>query len=358
MELPLLLRSASLAKAAMILAKQSHPSTLKQELRCGYHDEAPGGHELGHQPLTIHAESKAHRGAWPGYTTATSDQQNRLQAVRTCICSPISSWLLLIEMASNLQTVENKGIYRALPTYPPSIHSLTALITGTNGISGYHMVKVLSSAPQRWKKIYCLSRRPPPEYFFSNLGEGASRVEHITADFLTDGETIAKHLKGKVEEVDHVFFSSYMPQPNEKGGVSRMWSDADALVDVNVKLLKNFLDGLKVANLVPKRFMLQTGAKHYGFHIGPATNPSFESDPRVKLESNFYYNQEDLLAEYCEETGAAWNVVRPSYIIGAVRDNSLNFWPGIAIYAAVQKELRKSLEFPGDFAAWDKEQCR
>ena len=35
-----------------------------------------------------------------------------------------------------------------------------------SGISGYHMVKVLASAPERWSKIYSLSRRPPPDYFF------------------------------------------------------------------------------------------------------------------------------------------------------------------------------------------------
>ena len=261
-------------------------------------------------------------------------------------------------MASSTQVVVNKGIYHALPTYPDSINALTALVTGANGISGYHMVKVLCSAPRRWKTIYCLSRRPPPDYFFGELGEGAGRVEHITADFLTDGETIAKQLLGNIDHVDQVFFFSYLQQEGEKGGVSGMWSDADALAHVNVKLLKNFLDGLKLANLTPKRFMLQTGAKHYGFHMGPATNPSFETDPRVLLESNFYYSQEDLLVEYCKHTGAKWNVIRPSYIIGAVRDNYLNFWPGIAIYAAVQRQLGRPLKFPGDFAAWDKEQCR
>ena len=35
-----------------------------------------------------------------------------------------------------------------------------------SGISGYHMVKALASAPERWSKIYSLSRRPPPDYFF------------------------------------------------------------------------------------------------------------------------------------------------------------------------------------------------
>lgn len=113
-----------------------------------------------------------------------------------------------------------------------------------------------------------------------------------------------------------------------------------------------------MANLKPKRFLLQTGAKHYGFHIGPATSPSFEDDPRVELENNFYYPQEDLLFAYCKETGAQWNVVRPSYIIGAVRDNLLNHMVGIAVYASVQSYLKKPLAFPGDYVAWDREYCQ
>lgn len=124
------------------------------------------------------------------------------------------------------------------------------------------------------------------------------------------------------------------------------------------ELIANFLGALKLANLVPKRFLLQTGAKHYGFHIGPATNPSFESDPRVLLENNFYYPQEDSLAKFCSETGAQWNVVRPSYIIGAVRDNFLNHMVGIGVYAAVQAKLGRPVQFPGDYIAWDREFCQ
>lgn len=124
------------------------------------------------------------------------------------------------------------------------------------------------------------------------------------------------------------------------------------------KLLTNFLDGIRLAGLQPKRFLLQTGAKNYGFHMGPATNPSFETDPRISLEANFYYPQEDALKKFCEETGTAWNVVRPSYIIGAVRDGALNFLIGLAIYGAVQSYLDRPLEFPGDYAAWDREFCQ
>lgn len=92
--------------------------------------------------------------------------------------------------------------------------------------------------------------------------------------------------------------------------------------------------------------------------IGPATSPSFESDPRITLENNFYYPQEDLLDAYCKEAGLHWNVMRPSYIIGAVRDNLLNNMVGIAIYASVCAHLKEPLAFPGDYAGWDREHCQ
>jgi nucleoside-diphosphate-sugar epimerase len=130
------------------------------------------------------------------------------------------------------------------------------------------------------------------------------------------------------------------------------------IIEIPATLLKNFIGAIRLSNLQPKRFLLQTGAKHYGFHIGPATNPSFESDPRIPLEANFYYPQEDALFQYCQDTGASWNVVRPSYIIGAVRDSALNHMVGLAIYGAIQAHLKQPLAFPGDFAAWDREYCQ
>ncbi|KAL3462669.1 hypothetical protein BJX64DRAFT_299414 [Aspergillus heterothallicus] len=260
---------------------------------------------------------------------------------------------------STTQVVKTQGPFHGLPTYPdtPEFSNLTAVVTGANGMSGYHMVRVLAAAPERWSKIYCLSRRPPPENFFTDLGEGAKRVEHVSVDFLSDPSEIAGQLGKGVSKVDYVFFFSYM-QPTQEGKILGMWSDAEELARINSTLLKNFIGGLQQANLQPKRFLLQTGAKHYGFHIGPATNPSFESDPRIHLEANFYYPQEDALEEYCKATGVTWNVVRPSYIIGAVRDSALNHMVGLAIYGAIQAHLNQPLAFPGDYAAWDREYCQ
>ncbi|CAK7235566.1 hypothetical protein SBRCBS47491_009336 [Sporothrix bragantina] len=260
-------------------------------------------------------------------------------------------------MPPSTQVVRNDGPFRGLPTFPENVKDLTAIITGANGMSGYHMVRVLAAAPERWRKIYCLSRRPPPANFFEDLGEGAKLIEHIPVDFLSTPEQIAESLKGRVDKVDYVFFFSYM-QPKQKGGTLNMWSDAEELATINGNLMRNFLGGLKNASLTPKRFLLQTGAKHYGFHIGPATNPSFESDPRIEVEPNFYYPQEDALSAFCKETGSTWNVVRPSYIIGAVRDSALNHMVGLAIYGAVQAHRGLPLAFPGDYAAWDREYCQ
>jgi nucleoside-diphosphate-sugar epimerase len=76
----------------------------------------------------------------------------------------------------------------------------------------------------------------------------------------------------------------------------------------------------------------------------------------VHIDGNFYYKQEDALAAYCKSVNITWNVVRPTYIIGAVRDGALNHLIGFGIYAAVQRRLKKAISFPGDYRAWDREQ--
>lgn len=105
-------------------------------------------------------------------------------------------------MASS-QLVQSHGPFQGLPTYPQltEFSNLTAIITGANGMSGYHMVRVLASAPERWSKIYCLSRRSPPDNFFEDLGEGAKRVEHIPVDFLGEESEIAGRLRERIQKV-------------------------------------------------------------------------------------------------------------------------------------------------------------
>ena len=57
-------------------------------------------------------------------------------------------------------TIRSKGIYNGLTVFPDTVTGLSAIVTGSNGISGDHMVRVLAESPQRWSNIYTMSRRP------------------------------------------------------------------------------------------------------------------------------------------------------------------------------------------------------
>lgn len=126
------------------------------------------------------------------------------------------------------------------------------------------------------------------------------------------------------------------------------------LTFATVKLLTNFLEALSIANIVPKRFLLQTGGKHYALHLGPATVPMTEDTPLERVpHANFYFPQEDALSAWCAKHGTAWNVTRPGFIIGANPTAQINISFPLAIYAFVQKDLGQKLEFPSDAGAWD-----
>jgi nucleoside-diphosphate-sugar epimerase len=248
---------------------------------------------------------------------------------------------------TNAQQIHSNGIYHGLPTYSSSHSGLTAIITGANGISGNYMLRVLSQSPSRWKRIICLSRRPP--LVPGGLPENA---EHIAIDFLSSPEEIAQVFKDhKVDKVDYVFFFSYI-QASPKPGQG-LWSDAAEMARVNTLLLTNFLSALPLSNLQPKRIMLQTGAKNYGVHLGPTKLPQEESDPRVdQFEPNFYYPQEDALFKFCKQNSVGWNIGMPGPILGAVPDAAMNLAFPLAVYAAITQHMGAKLEFPGDVASW------
>ncbi|KAJ5951932.1 uncharacterized protein N7479_010345 [Penicillium vulpinum] len=242
-----------------------------------------------------------------------------------------------------MSEIQSRDIYHGLPVISKDIKRLTAIVTGANGISGNHQLKVLCENPRRWQKIYALSRRPPH-------GSWPEHVEHISLDLLQSPENIAAELAKRGVRADYVFFFAYA-QPTPKDGEA-VWS-TDELVVVNKKLLFNFLDGLELNNTIPKRVLLQLGGKYYGMHLGPTSSPQEESDPRVPGGLNFYYEQEDYLKAFAEKHQIGWNTTRPSHIAGAVPDAAMNLCYPLAIYATVQKYLNQPLEYPSDIKAWE-----
>ncbi|RVD33465.1 SDR family oxidoreductase [Mesorhizobium sp. M4A.F.Ca.ET.020.02.1.1] len=246
------------------------------------------------------------------------------------------------------QVIQSRGIYHGLPTYPETVRGLTAIVAGANGISGSYIVKALAQAPERWSKIWAVSRRSattvPP----------GPQVEHLAMDLLdASAQSIAAQLEEKGVKADYAFFCAYLQPPAEPGRT--IWEDAERLTEVNLKLLSNFLEGLVLAGSLPKRVLVQFGMKYYGVHLGPVAYPQEESDPRVgeALEPNFYDAQHDYLKAFCARHGINWVETRPGWVLGAVPDAAMNITLPLAMYASIRRHLNEPLVFPGDLAAWE-----
>ncbi|MCJ1333741.1 hypothetical protein MMC10_010441 [Thelotrema lepadinum] len=249
--------------------------------------------------------------------------------------------------------VHSSGIYRNLPTFDDSLTGLNAIVTGATGISGWSTIRSLLDTSDRWSKIYALSRKPPSDQMLAVLKpDQIARIQHVPIDLLESPETVADALKCIKDANAYVFFYAYL-QPKVKQG-EPVWSNADELLDVNSRILSNFLQALPLAQLKPKRILLQTGGKHYGVHLGRTRLPCVESDPRpLHSGPNFYYPQEDHLFEYCKKNpDTSWNVIRPFAIFGAAVGAQMNMLYLLAIYAAVQAHKRQPLYFSGNWTAW------
>ncbi|KAK5044550.1 hypothetical protein LTR84_010674 [Exophiala bonariae] len=257
-------------------------------------------------------------------------------------------------MGSERYPIRQNGIYHNLPQFDPKIKDLTAIVTGANGISGFHTCRALLESPDRWEKIYAMSRRPPPDAMMALLTrEQRRKIEHVSIDFLQNPKEVAEAMKNAgVERVDYVFFYSYL-QPRPPPG-SPAWSNDEELVEVNSALLRNFLSALPLCSLHPRRILLQTGAKNYGSIYGRSREPCIESDPQPShLAPNFYYSQEALLFQYCKEhSETGWNIIMPSWIIGATTNAQMNAYYAFSVYAAVAAKRSLPLVFPGDWTTW------
>lgn len=92
--------------------------------------------------------------------------------------------------ASQANAITTKGIFTGLPTFPSSLSGLSAVVVGASGISGQHMLHVLSQSPRRWSRIYALSRSVP--HIPKNTD---GQIIHVPVDLLKEPEEIAAALR-------------------------------------------------------------------------------------------------------------------------------------------------------------------
>jgi nucleoside-diphosphate-sugar epimerase len=204
----------------------------------------------------------------------------------------------------------------------------TALVIGPTGATGGPLAAALARRPG-WR-VYGMSRTAPA---------GAPAFEHIVAD-LSDAASCRRAL-ATIEPVTHAFFAARAPF--REGGVED--------VEGNVAMLTAALDAVGAQSDALEHVHLLEGTKWYGMHLGPYPTPSREDDARHS-PPNFYYDQQDLLSERAAPARWSWSASRPSYICDFAPNRSRNLITVLGTYAAICRELKVPLDFPGSVAGY------
>jgi nucleoside-diphosphate-sugar epimerase len=117
-------------------------------------------------------------------------------------------------------------------------------------------------------------------------------------------------------------------------------------------MLRNLLDALEQSSPRLAHVHIVQGSKVYGSDLGPYRTPAKESDPRVP-QPNWYYAQEDLLVARSAGKAWTWSASRPHGVCEGRQAIARSIANMIGVYAAVLKELRQPLAFPGTQAGFD-----
>jgi nucleoside-diphosphate-sugar epimerase len=204
-----------------------------------------------------------------------------------------------------------------------------ALIAGAGGAASKRLIQVLLADPE-WSVIG-LARTPR---------KSDGRLNWIAAD-LFDRDGCARALAGQAA-ITHVFYTA-----RAKHGETGVESVPD-----NVAMLRNLIDAIEPVAAGLAHIHLVQGTKYYGMHLGPFRTPARENDPRPDLP-NFYYDQQDLLAERARGKAWAWSASRPTFIYDFAPERARNAVAVIGAYAALCRELGLPLHFPGSVAAFE-----
>lgn len=208
--------------------------------------------------------------------------------------------------------------------------SRTALILGANGVSGRALATHLLEQPH-WRVIGA-SRTEPKYHTFH---------ETVQVD-LEDAASARKAFAG-LGHVTHLFYTAYLSRPE--------WNWVDHCAP-NIRIFRNAVDAITEAAPGLQHISLLQGTKYYGQHLGPFKTPAEESDPR-HMPPNFYYDQQDYVAERSRGQDWTWSAARPHVVCGLALGNPLNLIAVLGVYAAISRELGLPLRFPGKPRAFD-----
>jgi nucleoside-diphosphate-sugar epimerase len=94
------------------------------------------------------------------------------------------------------------------------------------------------------------------------------------------------------------------------------------------------------------------GSKYYGHQLGSVPVPLTEDTPRAS-NRNYYFQQEDFLRERSSRARWTYTTSRPHSFCDAGIDHPRSIGLVFAVYAAIQRELERPMDFPGGAAGYE-----
>lgn len=198
------------------------------------------------------------------------------------------------------------------------------IVAGALGVAGRGLLGELESRPE-WE-IIALSRRKP---------DFATRARFVEIDLLDQEQTRRALCDAGAS---HLFFAAYTPRATHADEVAP-----------NLAMLVNLITAAEGPCL--RHVALVHGSKWYGNHLGPYRTPAKEDDPR-HMPPNFYYDQQDWLADHQRGKAWTWSSWRPHGLCGISVGSAMNQLTALAIYATISRELGLPLRFPGSPGAF------
>jgi nucleoside-diphosphate-sugar epimerase len=204
-----------------------------------------------------------------------------------------------------------------------------ALIAGALGVVGRALVEHLDDDPD-WQ-VVGLSRRAP---------DFETEATFVSLDLL-DRAAVESAAEG-LADVTHIFFTPYAPRESFAAEVAP-----------NLAMLVNLVEALEPVAKGLAHVQLMQGAKWYGVQFGkPYKTPAKEDDPR-HMPPNFYYDQQDWLAERQKGKDWTWSGLRPHGVWGFSVGSAMNMMTSLAVYASVARQMGLPLKWPGNAALLD-----
>jgi hypothetical protein len=200
------------------------------------------------------------------------------------------------------------------------------LIVGASGAAATRIAERAAATPGL--APIGLSRRVPAE-----------AGDWITADLL-DAAGLARALAAR-PEISRIVYASRAP--HGETGVED--------VAGNLAMLRNLLDAAEAGLPRFSHLHLVQGGKWYGLHVGPFRTPAREEDPR-HMPPNFYYDQQDLVAERQRGKDWSWSASRPGFVVDVAPGRARNLVSTLGAYAAICRALRLPFDFPGKHGTW------